>query len=304
MRPTRAKPPRAKTGALPTLYHYTTADGLHAMLQSGHVWATDCFYLNDPHELRYGFDVVRAVAEKMLGQKKSPALQQFIEHLPITIQDKLEQGRVYLVSFCTKGDLLSQWRGYAAAGGGYAIGFDPSRLYGRTKYEKEPYRVLRQVVYTLAEQERIIQQWLQREVVKAPLEHAEYELLMLFSDHLMFFKNPSYDEEGEWRLVLFGRHTDNSWVWPAKYRVRGGQIIPYADFDLTKSTGPLAGKLPINTIVCGPGVNWPRARKSLTSLCESLGYRCRSHEGWDQVAVEPGTVDIRRSIIPFVPTTP
>ena len=286
------------------LYHYTTADGLHSMLQSGHVWATDCFYLNDPNELRYGFDVVRAVAERMLSQKKSHALERFLEHLPITIQDKLEHGRVYLMSFCAKGDLLSQWRGYAAAAGGYAIGFDPSGLYGRSKYEKEPYRVLGQVVYKPAEQTRVIQQWLQHEVVNASLEQQERALLFLFSDHLMFFKNPSYDEEGEWRLVLFGRRTDNSWVWPAEYRVRGGQIIPYADFDLTKSKGPLAGKLPINTIVCGPGVNWPRARKSLKSLCESLGYECRVHEDAKQVEINPGTVDILRSSIPFVPTGP
>ena len=274
------------------------------MLQTGHVWATDCFYLNDPHELRYGFDVVRDVAEGMLRQRKSDALARFLEHLPMTIQDKLEHGRVYVMSFCTKGDLLSQWRGYAAAGGGYAIGFNPSGLYGRTTYEKEPYRVLKQVVYEPSEQARIIQQWLRREVVNASLEQAEYALLFLFSEHLMFFKNPSYDEEGEWRLVLFGRHTDNSWVWPANYRVRGGQVVPYADFDLTKSKGRLAGKLPINSIVCGPGVNWPRARKSLTSLCESLGYRCRSHDGWEPVEVTVGTVDIRRSTIPFVPTAP
>ena len=295
-----ATAPRRKTDRLPTLYHYTTVDGLHSMLQSGHVWATDCFYLNDPNELRYGFDVVRAVAEKMLRQKKSPELERFLEHLPITIQDKLEHGRVYLMSFTTKGDLLSQWRGYAATGGGYAIGFEPNGLYGRTKHEKEPYRVLRQVVYKPSQQTRVVRQWLHREVVNASLEQAEYALLFLFSDHLMFFKDPNYDEEGEWRLVLFGRHTDNSWVWPAKYRVRGGQVVPYADFDLTGSKGRLAGKLPINTIVCGPGVNWPRARKSLTSLCESLGYRVRSHEEWDHVEGEVGTVEIRRSSIPFV----
>jgi hypothetical protein len=163
---------------------------------------------------------------------------------------------------------------------------------------------LKQVVYKPSHQTRIVAQWLRSEVVNASLEQAEYALLLLFSNHLMFFKNPSYSEEGEWRLVLFGRTTDNSWVWPAKYRVRGGQIVPYADFDLTHSKGPLAGKLPINTIVCGPGVDWPRARKSLTSLCESLGYRCRTHEGVDPVEVTAGTVDIRQSAIPFVRTAP
>src|SRR5262249_28668849 len=129
MTATRATAPRARTDRLPTLYHYTTVDGLYSMLQSGHVWVTDCFYLNDPSELRYGFDVVRSVATKMLRQKKFRRLESFVEHLPLTIQDKLEHGRVYVMSFTTKGDLLSQWRGYAATGGGYAIGFDSRGLY-------------------------------------------------------------------------------------------------------------------------------------------------------------------------------
>ena len=284
-----------------TLYHYTTADGLHSMLQTGHVWATDCFYLNDPNEVRYGFDVVREVAEKLLARKKSPELVEFLNHLPLTITDKLEHGRIYVMSFARHGDLLSQWRGYGATGGGYAVGFDPGRLLGRTQYEKEPYRVLRKVEYSRPKQTRVVREWLQRSVLKASLEEAEYALLFLFSDHLMNFKDSSYAEEGEWRLLLFGRHTDNSWVWPTKYRVRGGQIVPYADLDLTQSKGPLKGRLPINAIVCGPSVNWHRARKSLSSLCESLGYRCRLHEGWEPVEVEAGVVDIRHSNIPFVP---
>ena len=78
------------------------------MLQTGHVWATDCFYLNDPHELRYGFEVVRIVAEGMLRQRRSYVLERFLEHLPITIQDKLEHGRVYVTSFCTKGLSLTR----------------------------------------------------------------------------------------------------------------------------------------------------------------------------------------------------
>jgi hypothetical protein len=46
----------------------------------------------------------------------------------------------------------------------------------------------------------------------------------------------------------------------------------------------------------------PTSITILTSLCEWLGYRCRSHDDWDRVEVEVGTVEIRRSSIPFVPT--
>ena len=41
---------------------------------------------------------------------------------------KVDQTHICTVSFCESGDLLSQWRGYAAQGKGYAMGFDLKEL--------------------------------------------------------------------------------------------------------------------------------------------------------------------------------
>src|ERR1700730_8235160 len=39
----------------PTIYHYTNEAGLRGILESGMIWLTDIFDLNDPSELSHGF---------------------------------------------------------------------------------------------------------------------------------------------------------------------------------------------------------------------------------------------------------
>jgi hypothetical protein len=39
----------------PIIYHYTNDAGLRGILESGKLWLTDIFDLNDPSELSHGF---------------------------------------------------------------------------------------------------------------------------------------------------------------------------------------------------------------------------------------------------------
>ena len=39
----------------PVVYHYTNDVGLYGILESGHLWLTDIFKLNDPSEVDHGF---------------------------------------------------------------------------------------------------------------------------------------------------------------------------------------------------------------------------------------------------------
>src|SRR6185436_7146444 len=53
----------------PVLYHYTSAQGLLAMVKSGHVWATESRYLNDPREFLHGAELILRVMDQ-LGERK------------------------------------------------------------------------------------------------------------------------------------------------------------------------------------------------------------------------------------------
>lgn len=286
------------------IYHYTGPDGLHSMLSSGHIWATDAAYMNDPNELRYGYDVLAEVVvrERRL-QRVQADLCALIERVA---HDKIMNGRVYLASFCEDGDLLSQWRAYGAFGAGFAIGLRRHFLLGRSEKERPPFRKLSPVLYDRRRQERILREWLGKVVNPDRLtEQVEFRLLELFSDVLMTFKHPSYEAEGEWRLVQFGRvlagyGSPEMVVTPPHFRVRKDGIIPYADLDLTRSQGTLRGKLPVVEIVCGPTVHRERGLKAIRQLAEAQGFDLQDEAGrWPQRRARRPRLVIRSSSAPF-----
>jgi hypothetical protein len=134
--------------------------------------------------------------------------------------------------------------------------------------------VLRRVIYDAQEQRRILRGWIHD--LSAPGMNWRRELEMnfptLFTEWLVSFKDPAYREEGEWRLIQFGREFEGDpcagkvrWFWPAKFRTRGGQVIPYADFDLTHSPAL------IRQVVFGPTVEAARAATALKLCCEIVG---------------------------------
>src|SRR5262249_39209533 len=123
----------------PLLYHYTTAAGLLSMLKSGHVWASESRYMNDPREFLHGAGVILEVIERLAKRRNPPqALLEIKAAVQAHVEEKLRNVRIFCMSFCTNGDLLSQWRGYGDTGGGYALGFQPRYLFGRSQTERGP----------------------------------------------------------------------------------------------------------------------------------------------------------------------
>lgn len=160
------------------LYHYTTAAGLMGILGSQRLWATNARFLNDPSEIRYALKVVSdtvAKSEKaylearkaeatltvpdfaaLMGGVKIPKIERWAKEL---LEVFHHQREVYVTSFCEKGDLLSQWRGYAAASGGYAIGIAAAEIWRPTNMRPGPRVILRKVIYNPEIQRRIVRQW-------------------------------------------------------------------------------------------------------------------------------------------------
>ncbi len=268
------------------LYHYTKVEGLKSMLESGHLWATDAAFMNDPQELRYGFDLLSEIASRDMNLRRTGQLAEFLASINDIVEEKTWRARVYFVSFCQNGDLLSQWRAYGAFGGGYAVGLKTACLVGPGADEQKPVRVLHPIIYRLDKQVRLLRGWLRTclQRCQAPRGRVNYgDLLQLFADSLIVFKHPSYEEEQEWRLIQFGRYvggstkrglTESDAILPTHFRVRGGQIIPYVDLDLTGSAGRLHGKLPVAQIVCGPTIRPELGIKALSQLCDSIGFDC------------------------------
>lgn len=272
--------------ALPaTLYHYSTAQGLLSMVKSGHIWATESRYMNDPREFLHGAELILQIVERRLEKKASQVLFDLREAVRLHFEEKRQNLRIFATSFCVNGDLLSQWRGYGDVGGGYALGFRPELLLGSEPEARPPLRVLRRVLYDRAEQERIIDEWLDAVDSTSKVPEGFWSA---FSEAVVSFKDAAYAEEDEWRLIQFGRawHGSRAWLHPVEFRERKGRIIPYADLDLSKSRGAYASKLPISEIVHGPTQDVERSGKALRLLAEACGY-------------SPEQLTLRHSQIPF-----
>jgi hypothetical protein len=108
------------------LFHYTSQEGLLGIISSRVVWATNLLYLNDSSELLYGFTLARDVFKSMLADKNSKSVIDFLKQGLglLDVSALLPNRDYYTFCLCQRPDLLSQWRAYAASGGGYAIGFE------------------------------------------------------------------------------------------------------------------------------------------------------------------------------------
>jgi hypothetical protein len=70
------------------------------------------------------------------------------------------QGGAYISCFCKNGDLLSQWRGYGATGGGYALGFLAGQLDTPPTEQPIDKMMVRRVIYNPSVQKRMVQHWI------------------------------------------------------------------------------------------------------------------------------------------------
>ena len=146
------------------MWHYTTAVGLHGILTSQQLWATDILYLNDAEEFTGFFDqklmpILKEGIRKAI--KKASTTPDGLNHIEFygsleeaenkISEDMLNalrstslQFQAYVTSFCVPSNknyddgILSQWRGYGTDGG-YAIVFDTSGLNKLLEEEEKEY---------------------------------------------------------------------------------------------------------------------------------------------------------------------
>jgi hypothetical protein len=106
--------PATTTGNVPkvtSLAHYTNLAGLHGILESGQLWASNVAFLNDREELLHGVKCASRALSSILKDRK---LEHWLDAIRKVVH-QIEEGRLpntYAVCFCEKSDLLSQWRGY------------------------------------------------------------------------------------------------------------------------------------------------------------------------------------------------
>lgn len=267
------------------LYHYTTSDGLLGILQTQRIWATESFYLNDSSEIDYGLSLVKeTISDTYLYPKGTqelgqPILMGVMQHL----SNRTEE--IYVACFSEDGDLLSQWKGYAGFGEGYSVEFDASELTRHKRKYPHVNVIISKVIYKREQQISMIKAQVDKILIEcnklATNDNNRQEIIdagIVILIHMLrhmtiFFKDNAFSEEREWRATYVNNELSEEGRRDVKFRVVGGNIVPYLPLDIGASAQKDVWNLPISAIVFGSKVNIEMAKKSIQLVCKGLSIQ-------------------------------
>lgn len=268
----------------PLLFHYTNAAGMRGILDSSRLWATNYRFLNDASEVSYAMALFTSVVQEQLANCDSDVVAEFLGRTLRTANAFEGMFDCYVACFCERDDLLNQWRVYAEAGGGYALGFH-SREIGLRAGELQPSQdfMLRKVLY-----EEKLQRQLLSEVLSVAAEtlHAATKGVSVAdannliarccqfvraesADYLICFKHPAFSVEEEWRLChVVGPGEDDHVL----FRDGAYGLTPYVSLDPSPMAGVHMDRLPLARITHGPVSDPRNVRFALEKLLRTKGY--------------------------------
>ena len=287
------------------LYHYTSAEGLLGILRRKELWMTDLRYMNDASELTYAtklltVQLTRRQTEKGLTQ----AERQFIDSSLARLSHFISLGEnvPFSVSFCEEGDALSQWRAYRGRSSGYALGFDFFHL---LRFLARPCR-LQKIIYDSDRQVAIIEavisiflsaiaeraRAMPDDSFETALRSAANAFISWTVEYVTCLKDPSFQEEREWRLVHVANLNPRlgGLVDQPSFRPFGGNVIPYVTLSLEEAIrvsrdNTMGVAFPLVRVNIGPTANAEINQESVKMLL---------------LSVNPDVIhDIRQSRIPI-----
>lgn len=231
-------------GNVETIYHYCDLEAFHSIISTSIFWLSDVRKSNDFQECVLCRDRAKEIIEMFLqtcGQED--ALNAWHAGYKINLDLEAMGALTYSACFSEAPDLLSQWRGYADDGYGMAIGVSKKHL--DTVNGLFPYNLhFDKVLYEKETQNEFIASIAKENIDKMSQKSIWHVALELNSDYLLkfpFCKNPSFQEEKEWRTIFLARPGNKHAKTPicglifseAKYRTNQKRLISYLEMDFS-----------------------------------------------------------------------
>jgi Protein of unknown function (DUF2971) len=187
------------------IYHYCGELSFLGICKSESIWLSDILEMNDSLEYKWGRDKVTEVLKK----HKDEFTQDFRVSLIMGIYSPDSHLRPFICSFSKKGDLLSQWRAYAQDGFGFSIGFSAKKIYENLGVN------INSVIYSEKKQEKIILDTIKGLFATWHMDKSKYyEIAISFGIDLAYFKNPSFFEEQEIRIIRLIQTDNDNFIDP------------------------------------------------------------------------------------------
>jgi len=258
------------------IWHYTTADGLLGVLDSGSLFATQLACLNDQSELRYAVFMVRSAMQLMrLKPGEDPDRDYIFDFLDrAAMIDVLPNSELFVACFSRNGDELSQWRAYGGGENGYAIAFRTQALFSH-------HSVVAPVSYDHALHLNVA-----GEVAAAFVDfylrgarrgHDRQEWTIDFTrawDAAMgrvgaMIKHPAFTAEAEFRCI---HKLEPSEHGSLEFRQKAGMLSRYLPLYFPPLGKPREKLLPIEGVIVGPCRHSAVSKASVEMLLRKHGY--------------------------------
>jgi len=263
------------------LYHYTDLNGFLGIFKTKSLWASNAFFLNDSSEISYGINLSQDLFSKFYQSLKSEHVKEILKCFYDDYSGFVLSSNLFLVSFCENGDLLSQWRGYAPNSDGISLRFNLNVI--RTLPQIHLYKV----VYNKDEQLKTINflfelledlmDYLERTKTKSFLHYLNY-WITIFTTIILTFKDNSFSEEKEWRLIYNYDTIENNKV--IEYRMKNNYILPYIKIEKLNLINLISG------ILIGPSSN-------NQIISKSIEYFLRENK-YNYIAVDNSKIPYRK----------
>lgn len=283
-----------------TIYHFTNDTGLKGIFESGNLWCSDIFSLNDPSEFNYGMNIARDLLKTEIGPNGSPQANNFYHNWSQALsQSRGKIAHFFVCCFSETMEDLGQWRSYADDGRGFAIGFDtailenhlgsqavsqiegPSFMSFPVMYDEDKLRdllselVTETVVLILEANEKKID----AETLAQYCRMLEFSLAYKCTQVSLCFKHPAYEQEKEYRILRI--YPIDRPVQDLKHRSRPYTLVEYTELDWKNGAADS-----LKEIVLGPA--------SDKNLAFSFAYDCLRAFG-----PELGSTSIFQSELPY-----
>ena len=282
------KIPRVKKilddGSNTNLYHYTKPEKLLSILESGTVRFSNALYLNDKEEVTYSYKLIVNLIDKMpeLNSALFSKIKDYFYKKYKNIIDGdanfLNKYEYYTISFSTDNDNLTLWNNYSKAQTytGYNIGFCKKDLitdmekqgfhsvYGNIIYEKEKQITVLKLIFEKWNKQ--FEKTLQAKKTQKTTEKQQdilFELTDILSIISLFFKNPYFKDEKEYRIIFISHFNSGSYK-QTKIFEKNGLFIPYIEYKFLKKT--------VSSINIGPTLDENIFYTSTCRMLANFGY--------------------------------
>lgn len=261
------------------VYHYCSLDVFISIIQNATLWLSDILKSNDSQECIWIRDRIKTRIEAYLAKENEKYLKVWETGYQINPTLNSMGAILYVGCFSESADKLSQWRGYADSGAGVAIGISTKCLYSING--KNPYGPhFGKVIYSIEEQDELVKGIVEENInnmQKKGIGHVALELNSNYSLQFPFCKNPSFDEEKEWRIVACTR-PENEGIKKdfsglrfskAKLRNSNGKLISYLEMDFSQIKNQF-----VKEIWIGPKAQF--SQRDIMNVLLTNGYYCKS----------------------------